>query len=165
MALLQIIHGYRVAQLVNVAAKLGLADLLKDGPKSSDDLAQLVGAHPRALYRVLHTLASFGIFAENNDGKFELTPLAQPLQTDVPGSMRSLVLHWCSDWWWRPWGELQYSVMTGKPSLNHVFGMDTYEYRNNNQEAAKTFNAAMISAGGIPIVDHRVIAVCLKSWL
>jgi len=98
MALLQIIHSYRVAQLVNVAAKLGLADLLKDGPKSSDDLAQLVGAHPRALYRVLHTLASFGIFAENNDGKFELTPLAQPLQTDVPGSMRSLVLHWCSDW-------------------------------------------------------------------
>jgi len=98
MALLQIIHSYRVAQLVNVAAKLGLADLLKDGPKSSDDLAQLVGAHPRALYRVLLTLASFGIFAENKDGKFELTPLAQPLQTDVPGSMRSLVLHWCSDW-------------------------------------------------------------------
>jgi len=143
MALLQIIHGYRVAQLVNVAAKLGLADLLKDGPKSSDDLAQLSGAHPRSLYRALRALASFGVFAESKDGKFELTPLAQPLQSDVPGSVRSLVLHWCSDWWWRPWGELHYSVMTGKPSLNHVFGMDTYEYRNKNQKAAQTFNEAM----------------------
>ncbi len=143
MALLQIIHGYRVAQLVNVAAKLGLADLLKDGPKSSDDLAQLNRAHPRALYRALRALASFGIFAENEDGKFELTSLAQPLQSGVPGSVRSVVLYWCSDWWWRPWGELHYSVMTGKPSLDHVFGMGSFEHKNKNQEASQAFDEAM----------------------
>ena len=71
----------RVTQLFYVAAKLGIADLLKDGAKSVDELASKVGAHPRALYRVLRALAGIGIFAEVGDRQFELTALAelQPL--------------------------------------------------------------------------------------
>ncbi len=138
----QMMDGYRVSKLIHVAAKLGIADLLKDGPKSSDDIAQSVGAHPQSLYRVLRALASFGVFAENGDGKFELTPLAQPLQNGVPGSVRALVTL-SDEPGWQSWGQLHYSVMTGKPALNHVFGMDIWEYRRRNPEAARTFNHAM----------------------
>ncbi len=142
MALKQMIDGYKVTKLIVVAAKLGIADMLKDGPKTSDDLAQSVGAHPQALDRVLRALASFGIFAENGDGKFELTPLAQPLQSGVPGSVRALATL-SDEPGWQSWGQLHYSVMTGKPALNHVLGMDIWEYRSRNPEAARTFNHSM----------------------
>jgi len=70
----------RVTQLIYVAAKLGIANLLNDGSKSVDELASKVGAHSRGLYRVLRALASIGIFAEVGDRQFELTALATPLQ-------------------------------------------------------------------------------------
>ncbi len=143
MALRQMIEGYRVAQLIHVAAKLGIADSLKDGPRSSDDLARSVGAHPRSLYRLLRALASFGIFAANEDGNFELTPLAQPLETGVSDSVRALATMWGSEWWWRAWGGLEHSVRTGKPVFDHVFGMDFWEFLGENPEAAETFNEGM----------------------
>ena len=83
----ELIGGYRLTQLIYVAAKLGIADLLRDGPKSAIELAASSGANPRNLYRVLRPLASNGIFAETGEGRFDLTPLAEPLQSDVPGSL------------------------------------------------------------------------------
>jgi DNA-binding IclR family transcriptional regulator len=65
-----------LSQSLYVAARLGIADLLQDGPQSSDALATAVGAHPDALYRVLRALASVGIFAEVEHRWFTLTPLA-----------------------------------------------------------------------------------------
>jgi len=67
------IDGYRFTQLLYVVAKLGIADLLRDGPKHSEELAQAVGAHPRTLYRVLRALASLGVFAEDQPQYFHLT--------------------------------------------------------------------------------------------
>ena len=85
----EMIQGYRTPFLINVAARLGIADLLRDGPKSSQELAQAVEVQPRPLYRVLRALASQGIFAENEAGQFQLTPVAELLQTEIPGSLRS----------------------------------------------------------------------------
>jgi DNA-binding IclR family transcriptional regulator len=81
------IISYMLSQSLYVAARLGIADLLQNGPQSSDALATAVGAHPDALYRVLRALASVGIFAEVEHRQFTLTPLARCLQTDVPGSL------------------------------------------------------------------------------
>src|SRR4051812_26963179 len=57
-AVLQMIHGYWLAQAIHVAAKLGVADLLKNGPKTRDELARATKTQPRALYRLLRALAS-----------------------------------------------------------------------------------------------------------
>ena len=76
----RMITGYWVSQMVHVAAKLGLADLLADGPKTADELAQATGTHARSLYRLLRALASVGIFSEDDDGRFSLTPLAELLR-------------------------------------------------------------------------------------
>ena len=43
--LMQLIMGSLVTQLINVAAQLGIADSLKDGPKSADELADLHDVH------------------------------------------------------------------------------------------------------------------------
>ena len=84
--------GHWVARLIHVAAKLKLADLLKDGPRTAAHLATASGVHAPALYRVLRALASVGVFAETKGGRFKLTPLAATLQTGVPASMRGWAL-------------------------------------------------------------------------
>jgi len=90
-AMLQIIAGARVARCVYIAAELGFADLLTDGPKGSEELAKATGTHAPSLYRVLRMLASAGVFAEDEQGCFALAPIGATLQTDVPGSLHAWV--------------------------------------------------------------------------
>ena len=143
VSLLELVSGMRVTQLIYVAAKLGIADLLKDGSKNIDELASKVRAHPRALYRVLRALASKGIFAEVGDRQFELTALAEPLQEKVPGSVRAWAIMYGEEGYWKPWGDLMNCVKTGDTPVNHVFGMGRWEYLTRNAEAGTIFNKAM----------------------
>ena len=106
----QLLRGSLVTQLIHVAAKFGAADLLRAGPKSSDELAAAVSVDPQALYRVLRALASLGIFVETEAGSFALTPLAEPLRSDVPGSLRGSAVLYGEPWWWQACGELLHSV-------------------------------------------------------
>ena len=142
----EMILGFQVSQLIHVAAMLGLADVLKDGPKSCEDLAQAVGAHPCMLYRVLRMLASVGIFAEQEDGRFNLTPLATYLQTDVPGSVRGTAMLYGEEWFWRPYGALLHTVQTGETAFPHVFGMGLFDYVAQHPEASELFNRGMTTA-------------------
>jgi precorrin-6B methylase 2 len=140
--LIQMISGSLVAQLVHVAARLGIADLLADGAKSSEELASRVGAHPRSLYRALRALASLGLFAETPDGRFELTPLALPLQAGAPESLRALAIAW-GDTFWPCYGELLHSVSTGDVAFQHVHGMGVFAYLQQHPRAGEVFNEAM----------------------
>src|SRR5689334_11751743 len=96
----RLLMGFRTTQLIHIAAKLGLADRLKDGPQHAATLAAATGAHPGALYRLLRALASMGIFAETADARFELTALAQTLRSDVKGSLRNLAVLYGEEWLW-----------------------------------------------------------------
>jgi hypothetical protein len=140
--LLQMITGYWISQAIYVAAKLGIADLLKDGPKKDDELAEATGTHERALYRLLRALASIGVLAEAEDGRFGLTPLGAYLQTGIPGSLRALTLNH-GERLYRPWGELLHSVRTGESAFPRLFGMDVWQYATQHPEAAALFNDAM----------------------
>ena len=89
LALRRLIFGHRVTQMITIAAQLGLADHLANGPKRSDKLAVLVQADAPTLYRLLRALASVGVFAEVESGRFALTPLGDCLRTNAPNGMRS----------------------------------------------------------------------------
>src|SRR5262245_60549985 len=88
----QMLSGYWISQMLYVAAKLDVAELLKDGPRRSEDLARQTETDPRSLYRLLRTLASVGVFAETEQGVFTMTDLAQTLRKDVPGSQRAMAI-------------------------------------------------------------------------
>src|SRR4051794_25365976 len=90
-ALIQMITGFPSAQIVHVAAQLGLADLLADGPRSVEDLADATGTHAPSLARLVRALAAIGVVAEVDGGRVELTPLGVPLRSDVAGSVRDTV--------------------------------------------------------------------------
>ena len=141
--LTEMIMAYRLSQLIYVAARLGIADLLADGPKRSEELAALTGVHPHALYRVLRGLASNGIFTETEDRSFALTPLAAPLQRGVSGSVRALALMQTEESRWRAWGELRYSVQTGKSAFEHIYGMSNWDYFVKHPDVFEQFSEGM----------------------
>jgi tRNA A58 N-methylase Trm61 len=139
----RLIMGFRTTQLLYVAARLGIADKLADGPHDACTLASAVGAHPRALYRLMRALASVGLFTETADRRFELTPLGQTLRRDAPGSLRDVALIYGDEWVWSAYGSLSHSVMTGRPAFEHVHGQTFYHYLRNRPDAAATFDRAM----------------------
>ena len=135
--------GFWISQAIAVAADLGIADRLQAGAKSCAELAPAMGVHAGALYRLLRGLASVGVFAEDAEGRFTLTALAALLLTDGPGSWRAAALLNGEPWAWQPWGALAYSVKTGKPAFEHIFGMTFDSYRAQHHDAADIFQAFM----------------------
>jgi Dimerisation domain len=121
--LFDLIGSMRVTQLIYVAATLGIADQLTEGPKRINELASTAAVDPMALYRVLRALASHGIFAETGDCSFELTPQAELLREDVPGSLRAWAMLQGEESRWKPWGALLECVRTGDTAFHRVFGM------------------------------------------
>ena len=142
--LLRMTNAFQVSQAIYVAATLGIADLLEDGPKSADELAETTGTHAPTLYRLLRALASVGIFIET-DGRFDLTPLAEYLRTDTPGSLRAFAMLIGQQSFWRSWGHLLHSVRTGEPAFRKVHGTGPFEYWATHPEEAAVFDAAMTS--------------------
>jgi predicted O-methyltransferase YrrM len=142
-AFYQLVNGAHVTQIVYIAAKLRIADLLADGPCTAEELAAATGAHSGALYRVLRTLASLGIFSEIAPRCFDLTPLAELLRDDHPASMRAFTI-FRGEEDYRAWADTLHSVMTGAPAFEHVYGMSHFAYLAAHPEAGATFNRTMI---------------------
>lgn len=154
VAMLSLITGYWMSRMIHVAAKLDIADHLKDGPKSVADLARSTRTHAPTLFRLLRSLSGAGIFAERADGRFELTPLADTLRSDVPGSMRGFALMMIEDYNWDAWKELAHSVATGEVALEKALGMKAFEYLDRHPELARTFGESMsnLSALEVPAI-------------
>ena len=143
VAMLQLISGFWISRAIYIAAKLGIADLLRDGPRTAAELAAATGAHASSLYRVLRALASVGVFTEDEKRGFALTPLSETLRTDAPGSLRAFATVELGEEHYPAWGELLHSVKTGKIAFDRAFGMPVWEFFEQNPENAKTFNDAM----------------------
>jgi hypothetical protein len=140
----QLITGMYVTQALAVVAKLGVADLLADAPQAVEQLAIATDTHAPSLYRVLRMLASLGVFAEDEQGRFGLTTLAEYLRRDVPGSRRAYAILRGDEAGWRPWGELLYSVKTGQPAFEQVFGMGIFQYLAQHPGTAALWDQAMV---------------------
>jgi len=136
------ITGFWISQAIYAAAKLGIADLVKEGPKPCEELAQATGTHPQTLYRLLRALASVGVFHEGKDGRFGLTPLAEYLQSGVPGSLRAFAIMQ-SELQYRAYGEVLHSVKTGETAFQRVCGQELFPYLTQHPTAAAVFDEAM----------------------
>ena len=151
----RLVFGYRVSQALYAVAELGIADLLAGGPRSAEDLATASGAHAPSLYRVLRYLASEGVFTQTRDGWFALTPMAELLRRDAPGSLRPTILLQVGETLWQSWGHLLHTVRTGKPAFDHVHGVEIFEYYRRHPDEWAVFDRAM-TAGTAPLT--RAIA-------
>lgn len=146
--LFSMVTAYTIGQAIYLAAKLGIADLLVEGPKSVADLATATQVHEPSLYRILRALASEGVFVELEGARFSLTPASEWLRSDTPGSLRGWAIMRGEPVLWQSWGEILYSVRTGRPAFDHVFGMNHFEYFGQHPDVAAMFEDAMRSVSG-----------------
>ena len=136
--------GYLVSRSLHVATELRIADLLKDGPQSIEALTLATGTHRQSLYRLLRTLAAHGVFAEDELGRFVLTPAAELL---CQGAMRDGILL-CGEVtgdssWWNAVGALRHSVMSGEPAFHQQHGMDFFQYLSTHSECREWFDRGL----------------------
>jgi O-methyltransferase domain/Dimerisation domain len=141
--MIQFIINFWMSRAVYAAAKLGIADLLKSGPRTVDELAQATDTHAPSLFRLLRALASAGVFKKENDGRFALTPLSETMVTDAPGSTRWFLMSELGQEHYPAWGNLMHSVKTGEIAFDNAFGMDIWKYFSQNPEDAAVFNDSM----------------------
>ena len=137
------ITGFWVSQIIGVAARLNIAEHLRDGAKSAQELARLAGAEPSALYRVLRAAASIGVFQLGADDRFSLTPLGETLRSGIPGSMREMAIMQTSKGHWLPWGKLEDAVRTGQAQAVATLGCELFEHYATSPEEAAAFSGAM----------------------
>lgn len=157
VAMLQMISGFWISRAIYIAAKLGIADHLRDGPRTIDELAAATGTHAPSLYRVMRALASVGVFTEAGKVGFTLTPVAETLRTDAPGSLRAFATVELGEEHYPAWGELLHSVKTGEIAFDRAFGMPVWEFFEQNPENAKTFNDAMT---GMTLAVNDAVLSC-----
>lgn len=141
--MLQIVTNFWTTRAVYVIAKLGVADLLKSGPKSAQELAESTGTHAPSLYRLLRALATTGMLASQKDGRFGLTPLSELLVTDAQGSMRWFVVSELGQEHYPAWGNLMHSIQTGEIAFDNHFGVDIWKYFQQNPDDAAVFYDSM----------------------
>lgn len=142
VAMLRMLNGFHVTQMLSVTARLGIPDLLADEPKTVEELARSTSSQPDALFRMLRALAAMGVFEERAGQRFALTPLGATLQTSHPNTLRAHAIFLGGEEY-RAWGDLPYSIATGQPAFNHVFGASHFAYLGEHPDANDVFNRAM----------------------
>lgn len=148
-SLLDLIQGSVITQAIAAAAKLGIADVLADGPLPAAEIAKRVGTDPAATYRLLRTLSGYSVFAATPDGRFDLTPMADALREGAPDSMRAMAILMGHPLLWEEWTDLLNSVRTGEASLPQRRGMGAFEFFMANPEYADVFFQGFRSLSGL----------------
>lgn len=141
----QMLDGYMATQALHVTAKLGIIDVLRQGPRRAKEIARDVGAHEPSMRRFLGFLTALHLVAEDDEGKFTATAMGELLHPDHPRSIQRWALLLGAPLIWRPWGELYETVMTGQPAFDRVYGESFFGYLEHSPDDAAVFNAAMSS--------------------
>ena len=139
----KLIHGLVHTQVIFVAAKLGIPDLLANGPKSIAELAEATAVSETRLYRIMRVLASIGIFFENKTREFSLTPLANQLRSNFAESQRDFAIMMGSEWHVSGWANILHSIKFETSAFEETFNCNLFNYLEENPDEAAVFNNAM----------------------
>jgi hypothetical protein len=132
---------YVVSRVIHAVAQLGIADQMSDQAISVKELAKVTSTIPELLDRVLSFLSDYGLFVKSEQG-YALTPLAQPLRSDHPYSMKE-VLRMVDETWWQAFSDLPTQLTTGTPGFTQQQGMDFFKFYNNNRDIKNQFEKGM----------------------
>jgi hypothetical protein len=142
--LVEMMQGYRLTQILYVAARLGLADHLRDEPRTSEELAAATRTHEPSLGRVLRALAVAGVVREQPGRRFALTE-AGALLCDGPGSLRARTIHHGSQLYVN-WSDLLHTVRTGETVYQHRLGTSAWDLRRREADVSAIFDESMQEA-------------------
>jgi SAM-dependent methyltransferase len=142
-SVVRFVEGSWLSKALYVVVRLGIPDLLRDGPRSAEELAAHTSTNAQSLQRIMRALAGEGIFDLADSRRFYLTPASTLLRTDVPDSMHPWALLMLGEVHQVAWGDLMHAVCTGESAFLHRFGVDLWQYCAQNAEHGQLFAAAM----------------------
>lgn len=142
MELIQMAGAAWLSKSIAVAARLGVADILESGPKSCEEIAAAADCHDESLQRMMRVLATFGVFAATEDGRFGNSPVSEQLRTAHPMSMRYFCML-SGEEYYDAWGGLLHTMKTGESAFPKVFGGSVYDLMDRNPETARVYDHAM----------------------
>lgn len=142
--LFDLIASHRITACISVAAKLGIADQLVDGPKTSAEIAREIGAHEPSLKRLLIALVTIGVCRKADGDRFALTAIGVPLAATSNPSIRGFAI-FEGEMLWRWWGGLGESIRTGKTGPELAGIVDPFDLMAQSPEEVEIFNQAMVS--------------------
>ena len=143
--MMELLFAFTISRSISTAAQFGIADELKGGAKTADELAATLNLHPRSLYRMLRALAGAGVFHEDAEKRFSLTPLSELLRSDTPESLRAFARFFADDVGFKTWAALPYSIETGQRAFDHEYGAFYFDWLAGHPDKGKVFNDAMTS--------------------
>jgi hypothetical protein len=153
LALLGMINGSWISQVVRAAADLRLADHLAAGAQTAADVADREASDPETTYRLMRACAALGLLAYDGDGHFAVTPAGTLLQSGTPGSLRDAALVFGAPGHWLPWGRLPEAVRKGGTQAADVLGAGLFDYLAGQPEEAAQFSAALAEITGTLAAD------------
>jgi DNA-binding HxlR family transcriptional regulator/ubiquinone/menaquinone biosynthesis C-methylase UbiE len=142
LKLFDLIQSHRVTAVIHVAVRLGIAELLRDGPQTLGQLAKATGADERSLGRLLTALSTIGICSRTGDGSYALTEVGAGLDGEAAQSFKSWAI-FEAEMLSKRWSGLLESVMTGKTAAELQGFASSFELMGRTPEHVDKFNAAM----------------------
>ena len=139
--------------MLGAIVEFGIPDLLTEGAQTASSLAARTNLKSNALYRVLRLLAQRGIFRQEADGTFALTPLSEQLCSNVENPLRTLLLAQVADWKWKSWAHLKQTLQTGKPGFEIEYGTRFYQYIATHPTLASSFNDSQAKRTEV-LIEH-----------
>jgi hypothetical protein len=151
--LFDLIWSFTKPLLIYSAARLQIADLLKDGPKHAQALAETVQIEAGILHRFLRGLAWCGLLVHQDDNRFSLTPMGELLRSDVPNSLYEHALS-MGELDVPVWKNMYETLQSGETGAALTFGMEIFDYFDQNPAIGSRFdrlmgNATIATAAGI----------------
>ena len=135
--------GLVISRALYVVAKLGIPDLLADGPRTCDELARITSSHAPSLRRILRLLTALAVFTKSETDRFGLAPMGERFRTNVPGSLHDMMLITDAVGGLRAYEHLLDAVLSGKAAFGFAYGVDLFEFLTDHPKEAIAFNAAM----------------------
>lgn len=151
VAVLELGFGAWLAQALAVAVRLGIPDQLRDGPRGAEVVAQRLGTHPGATYRLMRALAAQSVLKLRRDGRFALTRTGRALLSGDTAGVAAMIAFIGDPAHREHWSDLEHSVRTGRTAADKVRGMPFFDYLGTNPELAQVFNDAMTGASAVAI--------------
>ena len=147
--LLRMTESLILHQALYAMAVLGVADLLKEGPRPVTELAKLSQVNEDALFRTLRYLSGHDVFCETAPRQFSNSELSKWLRSDVPQSVRAIAIFRGSQYFFKPFEEFLHTVRTGEPSSVKALGMPGFDYLSCHPGEARIFDDAMTAISSL----------------
>jgi O-methyltransferase domain len=149
LVLMQLLFGKQLTYSLSGVARLGIADHMDGKPKPVAEIAAKAGADQASLYRVMRMLASFGVFKEEPERKFALTPVGMLLKSNAPGSLRSMAMMFGEEFSTRAYEHIAECIRTGGDGVTEAYGKHIWEVLAERPRQCETFQQAMTNSTSV----------------